>query len=786
MLFISCALLLCLLEARAEDVNNIVNMKLLTKIRETRSLAASDIVIVLDESTSITTEAFETAKKSCEMILEYYDKPDTRFSVIFFATSSRIISPWSSNRVEVATTIREAYQQGGTTEMGSALTKARDLFQLTEERNSRTKRPRIVFLITDGYPSSDPTAVAQSLKWDSKATLFVIGVGNEIDLKTVESIASPSYGFKVDSFEQFMKDLAAAQRALLSGADQPESKIVFTVKMKDDKVLGTRDNIPILMDIRNYLSRSIPANSAIVFRADGYLVPMRHIIRKEIPSMDRQTLEFELHPSAESSLQTLPEFITVNIVDNHGLDLPVEYDRIRLPLEYFVGDLVRMKPADRRVRAFNTLVFGVIGAGKSSWINSIVTALSHQVENQLASVGGTSGHVTTQLVRYRLYNIPDVPEVPLNLWDSWGVTLSNYDEEFIGALLKGDVPSGFKIASTYSPRDNTVNNATDYPLSREMHAVVIVVPQAITEDSDMLQKMQKVVQQMIEYNPVIVVTHMDEVSEEAHHRVQSQIAKEFRVPENRIHLLTNYVTDREKNFARDKANIVLLNEIMQSANARLKRHLATSEDFENYVEQESEMDLVFAILVSLIAVAVVVLFPLYPFSNNNAPAPRNNPQPRPRRSSSSRPRRSNSRPESVQESPQNSSSNISQIHATKKEAPAEEEPQAEVKNENEEQDPNDNNTPILDRSVNDNNSDNHQTFTPTPEPDSQIDEEEETPQEEEETQEVQKKETPTSSVENDNDPNADNLQASLGSSTQEEQVETPQAEEEEFVLMDQN
>ena len=91
---------------------------------------------------------------------------------------------------------------------------------------------------------------------------------------------------------------------------------------------------------------------------------------------------------------------------------------IRCPnnLEYFVGDLLKLKPADRLVRAFNILVFGVIGAGKSSWINSIVTALSHDVENQLASVGGSSGHVTTQLVRYRLYNIPDVPPVPVNIW----------------------------------------------------------------------------------------------------------------------------------------------------------------------------------------------------------------------------------------------------------------------------------------------------------------------------------------------------------------------------------
>ena len=51
--------------------------------------------------------------------------------------------------------------------MGAALTKARDLFQLTEDRLSKTKRPRLVFLITDGYPSTDPTAIAQALKWDS-------------------------------------------------------------------------------------------------------------------------------------------------------------------------------------------------------------------------------------------------------------------------------------------------------------------------------------------------------------------------------------------------------------------------------------------------------------------------------------------------------------------------------------------------------------------------------------------------------------------------------------------
>ena len=116
-LFLTLVLLLCLVVSSFEKDNRIdfhqqaneeasVNMKLYRKIQETRSLSASDIVIVLDESTSITTQAFESAKKSCEMILEYYDKPDNRFSVVFFSTTSRIISPWSSNRVEVAQTIR--------------------------------------------------------------------------------------------------------------------------------------------------------------------------------------------------------------------------------------------------------------------------------------------------------------------------------------------------------------------------------------------------------------------------------------------------------------------------------------------------------------------------------------------------------------------------------------------------------------------------------------------------------------------------------------------------------
>src|SRR5690349_4666178 len=102
---------------------------------------------------------------------------------------------------------------------------------------------------------------------------------------------------------------------------------------------------------------------------------------------------------------------------------------------------------------------------------------------------------------------------------------------------------------------------------------------------------------------------------------------------------------------------------MQSANARLKRHLATSEDFENFIaEEEAEMDLVVSIIMSLVAVGFVVLLPLYNFN-----APQRNPQPqqqqqvnRPRRNSN-RPRRSNSRPESVQESSKNSSSNVSQI-----------------------------------------------------------------------------------------------------------------------------
>lgn len=75
------------------------------------------------------------------------------------------------------------------------------------------------------------------------------------------------------------------------------------------------------------------------------------------------------------------------------------------------------------------------GAGKSSWIQTVMTTLQDNdagdavLSNRLR-VGGSSGHVTVDLRRHEVVE-------GVNLWDTWGMTTRNYQDAELRAMVQG-------------------------------------------------------------------------------------------------------------------------------------------------------------------------------------------------------------------------------------------------------------------------------------------------------------------------------------------------------------
>jgi predicted GTPase len=95
----------------------------------------------------------------------------------------------------------------------------------------------------------------------------------------------------------------------------------------------------------------------------------------------------------------------------------------------FLGELANKRhPTDGR--CLNIYVIGAQGAGKGSFINTILTLLSEgdSVVTEGADVGGGADHQTTQLESFNIKTMmrsTRLPRFPFRIFDTWGTSDSN-------------------------------------------------------------------------------------------------------------------------------------------------------------------------------------------------------------------------------------------------------------------------------------------------------------------------------------------------------------------------
>ena len=100
----------------------------------------------------------------------------------------------------------------------------------------------------------------------------------------------------------------------------------------------------------------------------------------------------------------------------------------------FIGKLKQFKPnPSSGSPRLNILLFGLAGATKSSFVNSVLTLLNDKDTVGMvhtAVSGGGSDHVTTKLNRF------DLPGTDIALWDCWGLTGKTFKGNELQMILQ--------------------------------------------------------------------------------------------------------------------------------------------------------------------------------------------------------------------------------------------------------------------------------------------------------------------------------------------------------------
>ncbi len=129
------------------------------------------------------------------------------------------------------------------------------------------------------------------------------------------------------------------------------------------------------------------------------------------------------------------------------------------------------------VHAYNLLLFGRIGAGKSSFASTVHRAGTGQFNPNFAYVDFSHKSCTKELNKLELFNCS-----PIRLWDTFGIDDTNYEDYVLENILEGRVKDLYKPGDVIAKKEVKIADA--------VHTVIIVFDVQMFADEEDLEKIR--------------------------------------------------------------------------------------------------------------------------------------------------------------------------------------------------------------------------------------------------------------------------------------------------------
>ncbi|RME77286.1 MAG: VWA domain-containing protein, partial [Planctomycetota bacterium] len=162
------------------------------------SVLPKDVVFVVDTSGSMMGDRMSQAKKALKYCVQALSEKD-RFSIIDFSTEARsfsenLVKADQNGKKDALSYIDQMVARGGTN-IHEALLKA-----LAMEKEKQKGRPFMICFMTDGEPTVgeviEPEGILKAVKKANthKVRIFVLGIGDELNVKLLDKLAEENGG----------------------------------------------------------------------------------------------------------------------------------------------------------------------------------------------------------------------------------------------------------------------------------------------------------------------------------------------------------------------------------------------------------------------------------------------------------------------------------------------------------------------------------------------------------------------------------------------------------------
>ena len=209
----------------------------------TREKEALDVVVVLDGSSSIGANDFNTAKVPfshvspaaqllqvvLKQLVSIFNKQQSQFGLLQFSSNVKFETARMVPHDDLTTVIDNMQQLCGMTATGEALHAVPSLFAT----NGRPEAKKIVFVFTDGCPQNPPMAKKEADKLKRAGmTVFGVGIG-QIRFDSVVTLSIPEHAFRVANFDSLLAFFTDVQRRIVSIAQQYAIQVHCEVGSRD-------------------------------------------------------------------------------------------------------------------------------------------------------------------------------------------------------------------------------------------------------------------------------------------------------------------------------------------------------------------------------------------------------------------------------------------------------------------------------------------------------------------------------------------------------------------------
>jgi hypothetical protein len=243
-----------------------------------------------------------------------------------------------------------------------------------------------------------------------------------------------------------------------------------------------------------------------------------------------------------------------------------------------MGKLKAFVPPTGAVAKYKVCLFGLAGAGKSAFVNAVLTLASSGMSVvETAGVGGCARHNTRQLATYT------IDGENFALVDTWGLTLTTYLNDDLENVVDGVFPRNWGMDMIYDQHQGHPRQRQHQARARRARHPLHDHPQRARQERRVRahQGQLRPAAGQGRAQPLVLISKVDEIVPAFRSNplgdypevraLKQKVTDLLGIPENRVYAVVNYKDESERSFQIDRNTYRIVEHALRTASENLRR-----------------------------------------------------------------------------------------------------------------------------------------------------------------------------------------------------------------------